>query len=181
MRRTSWLFSITVVMLAAVAFAADPPDKAAKTSTAKAGASSKASKGAVAKPAAPAPAPQPKTKPANDPRATSLFRSAQNLEKTGKKAGAVGLYRDVMIRYPESPEAGEAEARIKALGGKVPTAAEINPAPPAEEAKFVRAPKPKYASQDANRAALNEAIGGAVGGAMTQPGGGGYGNQGGYR
>jgi hypothetical protein len=165
-----------IVTLVAVAVAADKPEKASKTSTAKAAVSGKAPKGAPTTPAAPT------GKRANDPRATSLFRSAENLEKTGKKPGALGMYRDVMIRYPDSPEARDAEARIKALGGKVPAPSEINPAPPAEEAKFVRAPKPKYASQEANRAALNEALGGMVGGAVSAPaGGGGYGNGGGYR
>jgi len=180
MRRTSWFCSLLIMTLVSVA--AEKPDKAPKTSPAKAGshAKPKAPKGAPATSAAPKA--QPATKPANDPRATSLFRSGQNLEKTGKTPGAIGLYRDVMIRYPESPEAREAEGRIKALGGKVPAPSEINPAPPAEEAKFVRAPKPKYASQAANRAALNEATGGMVGGAMSQPAAaGGYGNQGGYR
>jgi hypothetical protein len=171
---------LLIVMLVAVA--ADKPDKAPKTSPAKAGSSSKpkAPKGAPATSAAPKA--QPATGPANDPRATSLFRSAQNLEKTGKTPGAIGLYRDVMIRYPNSPEAREAEGRIKALGGKVPAPSEINPAPPAEEAKFVRAPKPKYASQEASRSALNEALGGMVGGALSPPAAaGGYGTQGGYR
>jgi hypothetical protein len=183
MQRTSWLCSLLIVTLLAVA--ADKPDKnkAPKTSTARAGASTKpkAPKGAPATSAAPKA--QPATRPANDPRATSLFHSAQNLEKTGKAPGALGLYRDVMIRYPQSPEARQAEERIKALGGKVPAPSEINPAPPAEEAKFVRAPKPRYASQAANRAALNEAVGGMVGGAMSPPAAaGGYGNQGGgYR
>jgi hypothetical protein len=183
MRRTSWLCSLLIMTLVAVAVAvaADKPDKAAKTSPPKPGAKAnpKAPKGAPTKAA---PTAQPTTRPANDPRATSLFNSAQNLEKTGKNPGAIGLYRDVMIKYPNSPEAREAEGRIKALGGKVPAPSEINPAPPPEEAKFVRAPKPKYASQEANRAALNQAIGGMVGGAMSQPAAaGGYGTQGGYR
>lgn len=183
MRRTSWLSSLLIVTLISVAVAADKPDKekTPKTSSAKpaAKANPKAPKGASAKAA---PGAQPTARPANDPRATSLFRSAQNLEKTGKNPGAIALYRDVMIKYPDSPEAREAEGRLKALGGKVPAPSEIHPAPPPEEAKFVRAPKPKYASQEANRAALNEAIGGAVGGAMSQPApGGGYGTQGGYR
>ena len=92
----------------------------------------------------------------------------------------------MLIRYPESREATESAARLKALGGKIPGPSEINPAPPPEEAKFTRVPKPKYASQEANRAALNEAVGGMVGGAASQGvggmgGGGGYGAQGGYR
>jgi hypothetical protein len=98
-----------------------------------------------------------------------LFRSAENLEKAGKKPGAIGLYRDVLIRYPESPEAADAASRIKALGGKMPTQAEIRPAPPAEKANYTRAPKPKYASQEANRAALNESLGGMIGDAMSRP------------
>src|SRR5262249_46974428 len=79
------------------------------------------------------------------------------------------LYRDVLIHYPTSPEASQATARLKALGGKIPDPSEIHPAPPPEEAKFVRAPKPKYASQAKNREALNQAIGGMGGGAMSQP------------
>ena len=102
-----------------------------------------------------------------------MFRSAQNLEKTGKKPGAIGLYRDVLIRYPESPEATESAARLKALGGKVPDPSEIKPAPPPTEAKFTRVPKPKYASQEANRAAMIQALGGMVGSAASQPAGGG--------
>jgi hypothetical protein len=183
LRRSTWL--ATSLIVAVVSTAADAQDKAAKPSTSSsksapgAKAKAKASSGTPAKPAAAAAAPSP----ANDPRATSLFQSAQNLEKTGKKPGAIGIYRDVMIRYPDSPEAREAEGRLKALGGKVPEPSEIKPAPPPEEAKFVRGAKPKYASQAASRAALNEAIGGMVGGAAGQPaaGGGGYGNQGGYR
>jgi hypothetical protein len=138
--------------------------KAAATAPKAAAAKSTASTAAAAQP-------KPAT-PANDPRATSLYRSAENLEKSGKKPGAINLYRDVVIRYPDSPEATQATARLKALGGKIPDATEIHPAAPPEEAKFVRAPKPKYASQAANREALNQAIGGA----MSQPaGGGGYG------
>jgi hypothetical protein len=185
MRRTSWLASLLIVTLVSVAGAADTPDKdkTAKTAPPKTAAKAKpkAPKGASTK-AAPGAQPTATTRPANDPRATSLFHSAQNLESTGKNPGAIGLYRDVMIKYPDSPEARQAEGRIKALGGKVPAPSEINPAPPPEEAKFVRAPKPKYASQKASRAALNEAIGGMVGGAMSQPAAaGGYGTQGGYR
>ena len=57
-------------------------------------------------------------------------------------------------------------------------ASEVHPAPPAEQAKFTRAAKPRYASQEANRAALNQAIGNA----MSQPAGasGGYSAGGGY-
>jgi len=157
MKQTTWLISVTILVVGSIA--ADKPDQTGK------------------KPAAgvePTTKPIPKTRAmpkateaasptvAADPRATSLFRSAQNLEKNGKTPGAIGLYRDVLIRYPQSPEANESTARIKALGGKVPAPSEIRPAPPAEEAKFIRAPKPKYASQDANRAAINQMIGGAI-------------------
>src|SRR5262249_36579647 len=90
MRRTSWLSSLLIVTLISVAVAADKPDKekTPKTSSAKpaAKANPKAPKGASAKAA---PGAQPTARPANDPRATSLFRSAQNLEKTGKNAGAI--------------------------------------------------------------------------------------------
>jgi hypothetical protein len=169
MRRAIWLLTLLIVV--AVSVAADGPDRARKAA-AKDKATTKAK----------APAERPKAGSGSaspDARATSLFRSAQNLEAAGKKPGAIGLYRDVLIRYPASPEASQATARIKALGGKVPDPSEIKPAPPPEEAKFTRAPKPKYASQAANRAAVNEMLGGAVGGAMSPPagGGGGYGGR----
>jgi hypothetical protein len=169
---------LLIVVMGTVA--ADRPEPVAKSKTAPAGAQVKTKPGAAATPVAAAA--QPKPKPTPDARATSLFRSAQNLEKVGKKPGAIGLYRDVMIRYPDTPEAADSGARLKALGGKVPDPSEIKPAPPPEDAKFTRVPKPKYASQAANRAALNEAVGGMVGGAAAQGGGGGgYGTQGGYR
>jgi hypothetical protein len=177
MRGVTRLVPFLIVVVGTVA--ADRPDSVAKPSTPPAAAQVKARAGAPAK--AVATVGQPKPKAAPDARATSLFRSAQNLEKVGKKPGAIGLYRDVMIRYPESPEAVESGARLKVLGGKVPEPSEIKPAPPPEEAKFTRVPKPKYASQEANRAALNEAVGGMVGGAAQGGGGGGYGTQGGYR
>jgi hypothetical protein len=173
MRRAIWL--LTLLFVVAVSLAADRPDRARK-------AAAKDKEKAKAATRAPAPAERPKAGPGSaspDPRASSLFRSAQNLETVGKKPGAIGLYRDLLIRYPASPEASQATARIKALGGKLPDPSEIKPAPPPEEAKFTRAPKPKYASQAANRAAVNEMLGGAVGGAMSPPagGGGGYGGR----
>jgi hypothetical protein len=113
--------------------------------------------------------------PVADPRATSLFKSAQNLEQAGKAAAAIGLFRDVLIKYPRSPEASMATARLTALGGKIPTPAEIKPAPPPEKASFTRAPKPKYASQAAARAAMNQAIGGMINQPSPAPSGGGYG------
>lgn len=182
MRGVTSRFPFLIMVLGSVA--ADRPDTVAKTKTPPAGVQVKAAAGAPATPTAPGG--QAKAKAAPDARATSLFRSAQNLEKGGKQPGAIGLYRDVLIRYPESPEATESAARLKALGGKIPAPSEISPAPPPDEAKFTRVPKPKYASQAANRAALNQAVGGMVGGAATQgpggvAGGGGYGNQGGYR
>jgi hypothetical protein len=150
--------------------------KSKDDSKTKASTTKKKTKGSQAASTAAATQPKPGTA-APDARATSLYRSAENLEKSGKSPGAINLYRDLLIRYPTSPEASQVTARLKALGGKIPDPSEIHPAPPPEEAKFVRAPKPKYASQAANRDALNQAIGGMVGGAMSQPagGGGGYG------
>jgi hypothetical protein len=177
MRGVTRGFSLLVTVIGMGTVAADRPEPGAKAT--KGGAQVAATAGAPTTQGAPME--QPKTKASADPRATSLFRSAQNLEKVGKKPGAIGLYRDVLIRYPESPEATESAARLKALGGKIPAPSEINPAPAPEEAKFTRVPKPKYASQEANRAAVNQALGGMVGGAASQGGGGGYGNQGGYR
>jgi len=156
MRGVTSRFPFLIMVLGSVA--ADRPDTVAKTKTPPAGVQVKAAAGAPATPTAPGG--QAKAKAAPDARATSLFRSAQNLEKGGKQPGAIGLYRDVLIRYPESPEATESAARLKALGGKIPAPSEISPAPPPDEAKFTRVPKPKYASQAANRAALNQAVGG---------------------
>jgi len=164
MKRATWLFSTVVVVAGSIA--ADKPDQAGKT--ASSGLQTKAKDNDKAKEKAPAGSPpatvqeRPKAAVSVDPRASSLFRSAQNLEKTGKTPGAISLYRDVLIRYPECPEAPASTERIKALGGKLPAPSEIHPAPPPEEAKFIRAPKPKYASQEANRAALNQMIGGAI-------------------
>jgi hypothetical protein len=165
MRRVTWLFLSSIVL--AGAFGADGPAKVGKKPVpqSEARAKAKAEDAGKSPPAAVQGRPRPLASP--DQRATSLFRSGQNLEKAGKTPGAIVLYRDVMIRYPESPEAPESAARIKALGGKLPAPSEINPAPPAEAAKFSRPPKPKYASQEANRAALNQALGGMVGGAMS--------------
>jgi hypothetical protein len=167
----------------AVSVAADPPDPAAKKPAPSVEAKTKPGAATKANPK-PAPKADPKAKAkaaaaVPDPRATSLFRSAVNLEKSGKKPGAIGLYRDVLIRYPGSPEAQLAAERVKALGGKLPEPSEIRPAPPPEEAKFTRAPKPKYASQDANRAALEQSLGGMINNAATPPaaGGGSYGGQ----
>jgi hypothetical protein len=177
MRRATWLMCLGIVLAVPVAFAADKPEKAAKPE-AKTKTSAASTTTATAAPKPGTAAPKPGTA-VPDARATSLFRSAQNLETAGKSAGAVGMYRDLLIRYPLSPEAPQATARIKALGGKLPAPSEIHPAPPPQEAKFTRAPKPKYASQAATRAALNEAMSGAVGGAMSQPAGGGGASYGG--
>jgi hypothetical protein len=59
----------------------------------------------------------PSSKPA-DPvaRATTLIRSAQNLEATGKLAGALAIYRQVVQEYPGTPQAVTAAGRIQALG-----------------------------------------------------------------
>jgi hypothetical protein len=181
MYRKTWLVSIAIGVVGSVA--ADRPGTSAP---APAPAKRAVAQGQARKPTnssvAPAAVPRASTPSAHaDPRATSLFRSAQNLEKAGKKPGAIGLYRDVLIRYPESPEAPGSLARIKALGGKVPAPSEIRPAPPAEAGKFTRAPKPRFASQAANRAAVNQALGGMLGNAVQQPAGSGSGyGQGGY-
>jgi len=185
MQRARRLFTLAIVL--AVFVAADQAGAAGKktekkaevkpAAKAKVEAKVKGSGTAVAAAGGAGASSQPKNA-VPDARATSLFRSAENLEKAGKKPGAIGMYRDLLIKYPESPEAPETARRLTALGGKLPDPSEINPAPPASEAKFTRVPKPKYASQAAQRAALNEAIGGA----MSQPsatggGGGGYGGR----
>jgi hypothetical protein len=175
MRRASWFVAAAIVVAGSVG--ADGPGQVEKKPVPRVGDVAKVPAGSspVANPG------RPKAAASPDPRATSLFRSAENLEKAGKKPGAIALYRDVMIRYPASPEASASSARIKALGGKVPTQDEIRPASPAEKANFTRAPKPRYASQDANRAAVDQAVGGMIGDAMSRPAAtGGYQAQGGY-
>jgi hypothetical protein len=162
MRRAFWFVATAIVV--AGSGGADGPGQVGKKPVPRAGDDAKAPprSPAVANPR------RPKAAASPDPRASSLFRSAENLEKAGKNPGAIGLYRDVIIRYPASPEASASAARIMALGGKVPTQAEINPAPPAEKANFTRAPKPRYASQEATRAAVDQALGGMVGDAMSR-------------
>jgi hypothetical protein len=175
MRRASWFVAAAIVV--AVSVGADGPGQAEKKPVPRVGDVARAPAGSspVAKPG------RPKAASSPDPRATSLFRSAENLEKAGKKPGAISLYRDVMIRYPDSPEASASSTKIKALGGKVPTQAEIKPASPAEKGNFTRAPKPRYASQEATRAAVDQAIGGMVGDAMSRPAAtGGYQTKGAY-
>jgi YHS domain-containing protein len=59
------------------------------------------------------------TKPAmaSDPasKASSLFRSAQSLDKLGKTSAALGYYRQIVAKYPDAPQAKPAAARIKEL------------------------------------------------------------------
>jgi hypothetical protein len=47
-----------------------------------------------------------------------MLRSAGNLQRDGKFDGALGLYREVVKGFPGTPQAGEAAARVRALGGK---------------------------------------------------------------
>ncbi len=56
-------------------------------------------------------------KPPKPPAATAatLYKSAQNLDKAGKTAGAVEHYRRVVASYPGSPEAAPSAARLKVL------------------------------------------------------------------
>ena len=51
-------------------------------------------------------------------RAETLLRSARNLEKAGKPAGALGLYRQLFKDFPATPAAKAAAERITALGEK---------------------------------------------------------------
>lgn len=172
MRRLTWVVSCLVIVGLAAADEPGPTTKNAgpqaegkdnvKTKAKGKGKAAAGSQGAAA-------AVKSKPTPSTDPRATSLLVAAQNLEKTGKKPGAIGLYRDLLIKYPDSLEAPEATIRLQALGGKVPDPSEIKPAPPAEKTKLTRAPKPKYASQSANRAALDQSLGGIIQSAATPP------------
>jgi hypothetical protein len=60
----------------------------------------------------------PAPAPSADARAATLLRSAQNLEKAGKAAGASAMYRQVVKDFPGTPQARSAAERLKALGGK---------------------------------------------------------------
>lgn len=51
-------------------------------------------------------------------RVATALRSAQNLERAKKPAGALNLYRQIVKDYPNSEEAKVAAGRIAALGGK---------------------------------------------------------------
>jgi hypothetical protein len=63
--------------------------------------------------------PRPQPKPIDrSVRAATTLRSAQNLEKAKKIPGALGLYRQIVKDYPETPEAKVAAERIKTLGGQ---------------------------------------------------------------
>ena len=86
---------------------------------------------APARPTPSSPAPKPEAEPASPPpateadlaakaaagatRAASLLRSAQSLEKLGKRPQALDFYREVVSGYPDTPSAKTAKARIKAL------------------------------------------------------------------
>lgn len=48
-------------------------------------------------------------------RAATLLRSARALEKSGRRAGALLLYRDIVKDHPRTTAAAEAAARIRAL------------------------------------------------------------------
>lgn len=80
--------------------------KAAKSGTPKA--ADATAKGATVRKAAPDPA----------ARASLLLKMGQGLEKSGKTAGAVDFYRQVVKRYPDTPQARTAAARVKAIEAK---------------------------------------------------------------
>lgn len=48
-------------------------------------------------------------------RAATMLRSAENLEKLGKKSGAITFYRLIVKDYPDSPQSKIAADRIKSL------------------------------------------------------------------
>ncbi len=60
-------------------------------------------------------APQPAKPLDATAKAASLLRLAQNLEKSGKRSGALEFYRKVITQYPNTPGAKTASERIKAL------------------------------------------------------------------
>jgi Tetratricopeptide repeat len=48
-------------------------------------------------------------------RAAGLLTLAQNLEKINKPSAALKSYRELLAKYPNSPEARTAKARISAI------------------------------------------------------------------
>ncbi|HEV3165983.1 MAG TPA: hypothetical protein VGZ22_18280 [Isosphaeraceae bacterium] len=72
----------------------------------------------------PAPTEEPKAAPSTKPstgadaasKAASLLRTAQSLEKQGKTSASLGYYRQIVSKYPDTPQAKTASERIKALG-----------------------------------------------------------------
>jgi hypothetical protein len=60
----------------------------------------------------------PAAAPSAEARAATLLRSAENLEKAGKAAGAAAMYRQVVKDFPGTPQAKSATERLKALGSR---------------------------------------------------------------
>jgi len=49
-------------------------------------------------------------------RAANLLKMGQNLEKVGNKKGALGFYKDIMAKFPDTESAKAAEKRISEIG-----------------------------------------------------------------
>lgn len=64
---------------------------------------------------APAASDRPKGSGAMPTKAASLLRSAQSLERLGKTSSALNYYREIVTKYPKSPQAKTASARIQEL------------------------------------------------------------------
>ncbi|MDR3635214.1 MAG: YHS domain-containing protein [Isosphaeraceae bacterium] len=80
----------------------------------KAGASAKSKP--ADEPADDAPAGAKSDDDKNAAKAAALLKSGQNLEKSGKTAAALKYYQDIVKKYPDTPQAKTAAARIKAIG-----------------------------------------------------------------
>jgi YHS domain-containing protein len=72
---------------------------------------------AKAAPTGAEPAPKQEASRASDAatRAAALLRSAQSLDKLGKASAALEYYRQIVAKYPNTPQAKTATERIKAL------------------------------------------------------------------
>lgn len=51
-------------------------------------------------------------------KSQELFETAQFEEKQNNKEHSLKLYQEIVDKYPNSPVAKQAEARLTALGGK---------------------------------------------------------------
>jgi hypothetical protein len=101
----------------------------------------------------PVPAPIEKAKPASETRKEStkrsrtLFVAGKNLEKLGKKDGAILFYQQTVKECRGTPDADQAIALLRKLGGRVPEESES--VPPKEADPWTPPKRVHYASTEA--------------------------------